>query len=353
MSNPKQLSNLVAQYRKERGWSQAELARRAGLSRGEISAIETNRLIPSVAAAIQLAETLGCHVEDLFERFDAESKGNALWVASPAYDNQPFWSAVVGRRKVLCPIERTHAGFIECDGILGRNDGTRAARSDTLLLAGCDPALGLLSRLLATRKGLRVIPLVRTTGQGLRLLGEGKLHAVGMHTGRDESANAAAIAGQGLFGYVLLRLYKWEEGIVLSRGSGFRRVRDVLRSDVQWVDRLTESGARLCMERLFNDAGRPVPTCTALARDHHEVVAAIASGVAQAGIAIRWVAEEAGLDFLSVQEEPYDLCFHESLADSPALRELTAVIQGNAYRSQIASLPGYHADTTGLLRRVA
>lgn len=352
MSKPKQLSNRVALYRQDRGWSQAELARRSGLSRGEVSAIETNRLVPSVAAAIHLAETFGCYVEELFERFDSESKCNALWVASPAYDNQPFWSAVVGRQKVICPIERTHAGFIECDGTTGEKHATGAGRADTLLVAGCDPALGLLSRLLAMRNGLRVIPLIRTTGQGLRLLGECKLHAVGMHAGPDESANATVVAGQGQSGHMLLRLYKWEEGIVLSRGSGFRRVRDVLRSDLQWVDRLTQSGARLCMERLFADAGRRVPACTALARDHHEVVAAITTGVAQAGIAIRWVAEEAGLDFISVQEEPYDLCFHESLADSPVLRELTAVIQGKAYRSQIASLPGYHTDTTGMLLRV-
>lgn len=352
MSRAKRVANFVALYRKEHGWSQSELAIRAGLSRGEISAIETNRLIPSVAVAMQLAETFGRQVEDLFERLDPASKDNALWVAFPAYAHQPFWTAIVGRRQVICPIERTHAGLIECDGIVGGRESDSSGRTETLLLAGCDPALGLLSRLLAMRDGLRAIPLIRTTGEGLRLLEERKLQAVGMHSGREDDANATAVASRDRSGYVLLRLYTWEEGIVLPRGSGLHAIGDVLRSELKWVDRQTASGARFCMERLFSEAGRPVPMCTVMARDHHEVAAAVASGRAQAGIAIRWVAEEAGLDFISVQNEPYDLCIPASLADLPALRSLTTIVQGNAYRSQIAALPGYHTDTTGMLRQV-
>src|SRR5215470_2916449 len=56
----------IAQYRTRRGWSQARLADESGVSRTEISAVETGRLVPSVAVALKLASALGEPVEALF-----------------------------------------------------------------------------------------------------------------------------------------------------------------------------------------------------------------------------------------------------------------------------------------------
>src|SRR5271157_5927315 len=50
------IENHLREHRARRGWSQEELARRACLSRAGISAIETDRLVPSAAAALALAE---------------------------------------------------------------------------------------------------------------------------------------------------------------------------------------------------------------------------------------------------------------------------------------------------------
>jgi DNA-binding XRE family transcriptional regulator len=52
MAAARQEPNRVRPYRESRGWSQAELARRAGISRAAVSAIEVNRLVPSVTAAL-------------------------------------------------------------------------------------------------------------------------------------------------------------------------------------------------------------------------------------------------------------------------------------------------------------
>jgi transcriptional regulator with XRE-family HTH domain len=66
MANLPAFENRVRARRIQEGWSQEELARRSGLSRTGISAVETGRLIPSAAAALALAAALGCRVEDLF-----------------------------------------------------------------------------------------------------------------------------------------------------------------------------------------------------------------------------------------------------------------------------------------------
>ncbi len=73
MANPQQFENDLRDRRTLRGWSQEQLARRSGLSRAGISAIETGRLIPSAAAALALAAALECRVEDLFRLRGHES----------------------------------------------------------------------------------------------------------------------------------------------------------------------------------------------------------------------------------------------------------------------------------------
>src|SRR5712691_553276 len=52
--------------RGERGFTQDELARRSGISRQALNAIELGRAVPSTAIALDLARVLGCSVEDLF-----------------------------------------------------------------------------------------------------------------------------------------------------------------------------------------------------------------------------------------------------------------------------------------------
>ena len=59
-------SNSVLARRRAREWSQADLARRAGISRAAVSAIEGERLSPSVATALALAAVFECSVEELF-----------------------------------------------------------------------------------------------------------------------------------------------------------------------------------------------------------------------------------------------------------------------------------------------
>jgi putative transcriptional regulator len=56
----------VREYRTERGWSQAELAEHAGVSRQTINAIETGRYEPSLSLALGLAALFGVAVESLF-----------------------------------------------------------------------------------------------------------------------------------------------------------------------------------------------------------------------------------------------------------------------------------------------
>src|SRR3954462_12628718 len=115
MANPEQFENDLRARRALRGWSQEELARRSGLSRAGISAIETDRLIPSAAAALALAAALDCRVEDLFR--PSSAPGEPSWAWPPPREPCRYWQAEVGGERRLYPAEATDLGLIPHDGV--------------------------------------------------------------------------------------------------------------------------------------------------------------------------------------------------------------------------------------------
>lgn len=60
------MRNRLKLSRAERDWTQDELARRVGVSRQAIHAIETGKYDPSLPLAIKLARLFGQPVEALF-----------------------------------------------------------------------------------------------------------------------------------------------------------------------------------------------------------------------------------------------------------------------------------------------
>ena len=60
------MNNRLRVLRAERGWSQAELGGRIGVSRQAVNAIETGKHDPSLPRAIRLARLFGLTNEEIF-----------------------------------------------------------------------------------------------------------------------------------------------------------------------------------------------------------------------------------------------------------------------------------------------
>ena len=60
------MENQIRVLRKEKGISQEDLARRCGVSRQTINAIENNKYDPTLSLAFRLARELGVTVDGLF-----------------------------------------------------------------------------------------------------------------------------------------------------------------------------------------------------------------------------------------------------------------------------------------------
>lgn len=68
------MKNRLRVLRAERGWSQAELGGRIGVSRQAVNAIETGKHDPSLPLAFRLARLFGASIEEIFD--DGEHEGS-------------------------------------------------------------------------------------------------------------------------------------------------------------------------------------------------------------------------------------------------------------------------------------
>lgn len=60
------MENRLKHHRESMGWSQGELARRLGVSRQTINAVETDKYDPSLPLALRMARLFGVAVPELF-----------------------------------------------------------------------------------------------------------------------------------------------------------------------------------------------------------------------------------------------------------------------------------------------
>jgi putative transcriptional regulator len=68
------MNNRLRVLRAERGWSQAELGGRLGVSRQAVNAIETGKHDPSLPLAFRLSRLFEMRIEEIFQD---EGAGNA------------------------------------------------------------------------------------------------------------------------------------------------------------------------------------------------------------------------------------------------------------------------------------
>jgi len=343
----------VAERRRARDWSQDELAVRADIPRSSVSAIEAGRLTPSVTAALAVAGALECSVEELFGAGGKSADDTIQWAWKPRTEPCRYWEAEVGRQRLMYPVEALPGSTFAHDGICRQGVMHERAACDggqTLVLAGCDPAAGLMAAEYAAASSFRLLAFSRGGRTALELLRQGAVHVAALHRSTTEyPARNAETARERLGGgYRLLRCADWEEGIALPANNHARSVSACARDIRRWAMREPGSSARECLDELLVKPR----TSSHVVTSHAAVAEVVRSGWAEAGVCVRICAEDSGLHFLPVRKESLDLCFSASMERDPRVQALIRLLRSRSYRHLIDELPGYDAIRTGELTSV-
>ncbi len=322
----------IKRARSQARLTQSELARRAGISRQALGAIEAGLYQPSVAVAIRLASELGATVESLFGGGEPE-RIVATWAGDRAHHAPAGGSRValarVNGRLIATPQPVSALSLAAAAGLTGTAAGQRvsveafrsAAEIDsTLLLAGCDPGVAILADWMArNRSGVDIVALSCSSGAALGALLEGRAHAAGVHLRDPRSGDYNLQPVRRLLGRrrtLFVNFACWEIGLAVGqhKRAAIREAGDLAGSGVAIVNRERGSGARDALDEALGKAGIAPRDVAGYDRElggHLEVAGAIGAGQADAGMTIRVAAQAYGLGFIPIREERYDFVIPE------------------------------------------
>ena len=153
---------------------------------------------------------------------------------------------------------------------------------------------------------------------------------------------------------VLVHLAQREQGIVLPPGNpkGISSLRDLVRKDIRFVNRQPGSGTRVLLDYELKKRNISATEISGYEREeftHMAVGVAIASGLADAGLAVRAAARALALDFIPVANEQYDLLMGRDFFDSLRGQLLLTVISGESFKHAVNALSGYDTERAGVV----
>jgi putative molybdopterin biosynthesis protein len=361
----------VKATRQHLGMQQQDLAEAIGVSRQTLSLIEGGETVPSTQIALALARELRCRVEDLFslrsdgQIIEAEFVGEAGPKDARKKRVSLGW---VGDRWVARALETDEALALgtPADGIatLSADKGKTKAKvrplrdveslQRNLLVAGCDPALGVLGRHLEERfHGPRLHWIEKASRPALEELAQKRVHIAGMHLLGQGSAGDNATAVRERFGsdsMVLVTLASWEQGFVSRPERKCKSVADMERKGTRIIAREAGAGAQELLEGVYRKAGRAWrhDTPVAIARGHRAVAQMVAMGMGDVGVATRSAAASFGLHFEPLAEARFDLVFPAALASQAPVQALLDCLSSARFRQDIAGMTGYQTARTGM-----
>jgi excisionase family DNA binding protein len=214
--------------------------------------------------------------------------------------------------------------------------------------------------------GSELATLVEGTesGVGRVLRGEAIAAAIHFHTEHDVQdtdidANVSAVRALAtLHDAVLVGFVRREQGLLLQPGNpkNLASIADVLSSGARMAVRQSGAGAQMLLEALLKqrgarlkDLGRLDPPCLT----GPDLATAIRGGEADCGIATRAAAKTAGLDFVPLLWENFDLLMRQRSYFKPALQALMSFISQPHFRQRAKELTGYDAAPAGEIRYFA
>ena len=200
-----------------------------------------------------------------------------------------------------------------------------------------------------TEAGLRLLPVPLSSLDGLIALRQGLCQMSTCHLIDPQSEEYNRPFIRHLFPgerMALVQVYRREEGLVVRPGNplGLRSLEDLARPGVRFANREPGSGVRQWLDLRLARLGIPaasIPGYETVARSHADVARLVREGRADAGIAIAASAREAGLGFIPLFEEPYEIAAPEAMLADRRYAPFFEYLASGEFRRAARELDGY------------
>jgi putative molybdopterin biosynthesis protein len=279
------------------------------------------------------------------------------WVQGQPARLTPFaerllWAEARARTRLAPHIDALRA---ELERVL--TDALDGTQQVLAVYASHDAALPLLREQAATHHGLHLELKFAGSMDALRALAEGRCLVAGFHVPPlADSRNVFARALKPLLKpgrHKLIGCSRRTQGLIVAAGNprALGGLADLASRPLCFVQRQGGSGTRLLTEHLLAAQGLGVAaldaTTVAVEDSHGAVAAAVASGVADAGVGIAQAADAFGLGFVPLIDEDYFLVCLADALEHPAVARLRELLKSAAWRDAVAALPGYAPSSSG------
>lgn len=238
---------------------------------------------------------------------------------------------------------------------MNRPPGMAPAAPPPIVGGSHDPLLQWA--LAESRSALAMLPEGSEAGYRRFLVGEVIATAIHFHPidDPDGDGNVATVAADpGLYDAVLIAFAKRRQGLVTARGNplALNSIADVVRCGARFAMRPPGAGARQLLLSLMQREGlRPDEIGTAVrAPTGPDVAQAIRAGHADCGLATQAVAEAAGLDFVPLGIEQFDLLMRQRDSYRAPLQALLALLRTPAFSARARELGGFDVSDAGAVR---
>ena len=213
------------------------------------------------------------------------------------------------------------------------------------------------------KSGSGLASLAEGTARGVERLQRGEVIAAAVHFHSDDvaagDANIAAIrAMPGLHDAVLVGMVRREQGLLVPPGNPrqLHSLADVLASGAQMAVRQPGAGAQMLLEVLLTRAGagaQGVAPARAAMPHRSRSRNRDPRRKADCGIATRAAAKSAGLDFVPLLWENFDLVMRQRSYFRPSMQALIGFLGDPRLKQRAAELTGYDAAAAGQIRFAA
>ncbi len=208
----------------------------------------------------------------------------------------------------------------------------------------------------------RLASLPEGSEAGLQRLARGEVNAAAIHLhrldGDDDKANIKAVAlAPGLHDAVLIAFARREQGLIVAAGNplGLSDIASVSLKRAKVALRPQGAGAQLLLLSLLAQAGLAydaLATVKPVCPTGPDIAQAVRAGRADCGVATRSVAQAAGLGFVPLTWERFDLALRQREYFGPGLQALFKFLRTEAFHARGRELTGYDTSEAGDVRQV-